>query len=132
MGEELEKINDLQSQIQQLKSEIHQLNSHLYRQSDQILDLKEVLADDKYMQSKILATLDSLAKLVETFQESIKEKENESEESSLDISKAENSLRSKNALNYVTMAYNVSLILLTVYQLYSSVIKSLVSGGNAP
>lgn len=130
MGEELERINDLQNQIQQLKSEIHQLNSHLYRQSDQILDLKEVLAEDKYMQSKILSTLDSLAKLVETFQESIKEKEDE--ESPVDIAKAESSLKSRNALNYVTMAYNISLILLTVYQLYSSVIKSLVSGGQAP
>lgn len=130
MGEELERINDLQNQIQQLKSEIHQLNSHLYRQSDQILDLKEVLAEDKYMQSKILSTLDSLAKLVETFQESIKEKEDEG--SSIDIAKAESSLKSRNALNYVTMAYNISLILLTVYQLYSSVIKSLVSGGQAP
>lgn len=130
MGEELERINDLQNQIQQLKSEIHQLNSHLYRQSDQILDLKEVLAEDKYMQSKILSTLDSLAKLVETFQESIREKEDE--ESPVDIAKAESSLKSRNALNYVTMAYNISLILLTVYQLYSSVIKSLVSGGQAP
>ena len=78
MGEEL-KIHDLQNQIQQLRHEITQLNSQLYRQSDQILDLKEVLADDKYMQTKILSTLDGLAKLVETLKKSIEIEEKEVE-----------------------------------------------------
>lgn len=129
MGEEL-RINDLQNQIQQLRNEITQLNSQLYRQSDQILDLKEVLAEDKYMQTKILATLDSLAKLVETLQKSIEFEEKDA--GTVEIVKEGETAKSKTALNYVTMAYNISLILLTVYQLYSSVLKNAVSGGLVP
>lgn len=132
MGEEL-RINDLQNQIQQLRHDINQLNSQLYRQSDQIMDLREVLADDKYMQSKILSTLDSLAKLVESLQQSIQiDKEEEKEVGVVEIVKEGESLKSKTALNYVTLAYNISLILLTIYQLYSNVLKNAVSGGTAP
>jgi hypothetical protein len=132
MGEEL-RINDLQNQIQQLRHDINQLNSQLYRQSDQIMDLREVLADDKYMQSKILSTLDSLAKLVENLQQSIQiDKEEEKEVGAVEIVKEGESIKSKTALNYVTLAYNISLILLTIYQLYSNVLKNAVSGGTAP
>lgn len=129
MGDEL-RINDLQNQIQQLRHEITQLNSQLYRQSDQILDLREVLAEDKYMQAKILATLDGLAKLVETLQKSIELEDKEP--GTVEIVKEGESVKSRTALNYVTMAYNISLILLTVYQLYSSVLKTAVSGGLVP
>lgn len=130
MGEEL-RITDLQNQIQQLRSDITQLNSQLYRQSDQILDIKEVLAEDRYMQTKILSTLDDLAKLVEILQQSITvdaEKESEPTET---IKNGE-SVKSRTALNYVTIAYNISLILLTVYQLYSNVLKNAASGGLVP
>lgn len=132
MGDELIKIHDLQNQIQQLRNEITQLNSQLYRQGDQILDLREILAEDKYMQVKILSTLDSLAKLVETLQKSINTEEEEKQPGTIEIVKEGESVKSRTALNYVTMAYNISLILLTIYQLYSSVLKTAVSGGITP
>lgn len=131
MNEELEKLHDLQSQILQLKHEIAQLNSQLYRQSNQILDVKEVLAEDKFIQAKILSTLDSLSNLVDTVKIKLEKELQNGEEESVQDALAVESSKSKNALNYVTIAYNISLILLTMYQLYSSVIKGVI-GGTSP